>query len=181
MASQITSSTTVYSTVYSGAYQRKHQSSASLAFVRRIQGGPPNPESASIGRNLGWRNSPHKWPVTRGKCFHLMTSSWLRRHQMEIFSALLDLCAGNLPIIGVFPTQRPVRRSFDVLTDVCLNTRRKTSYRQWRQNAAGDSVITHTDRSRYNTVQYNTIWLYKYMAYFATWTSYGCLILDLQR
>ena len=34
MASQITSHTIVYSTVYSGTDQRKHQSSASLAFVR---------------------------------------------------------------------------------------------------------------------------------------------------
>ena len=37
MASQITSLTIVYSTVYSGADQRKHQSSALLAFVRGIQ------------------------------------------------------------------------------------------------------------------------------------------------
>ena len=51
MASQITSLTIVYSTVYSGAYQRKHQSSASLAFVRGIHRGPVN--------------SPHKGPVTR--------------------------------------------------------------------------------------------------------------------
>ena len=36
MASQITSLTIVYSTVYSGADQWKHQSSASLAFVRGI-------------------------------------------------------------------------------------------------------------------------------------------------
>ena len=36
MASQITSLTIIYSTVYSGADQRKHQSSASLAFVRVI-------------------------------------------------------------------------------------------------------------------------------------------------
>ena len=36
IASQITSLTIVYSTVYSGADQRKHQSSASLAFVRGI-------------------------------------------------------------------------------------------------------------------------------------------------
>ena len=36
MASQITSPTIVYSTVYSGADQRKHQSCASLAFVRGI-------------------------------------------------------------------------------------------------------------------------------------------------
>ena len=51
MASQITGLTIVYSTVYSGVDQRKHQSSASLAFVRGI---------------LRWPvNSPHKWPVTR--------------------------------------------------------------------------------------------------------------------
>ena len=36
------------------------------------------------------------------------------RHQMETFSALLDLCAGNLPVTGEFPTERPVTRSFDV-------------------------------------------------------------------
>ena len=51
MASQITSLTIVYSTVYSGADQRKHQSSASLAFVRGIHRRPVN--------------SPHKGPVTR--------------------------------------------------------------------------------------------------------------------
>ena len=51
IASQITSLATVYSTVYSDADQRKHQSSASLAFVRGIHRGPVN--------------SPHKWPVTR--------------------------------------------------------------------------------------------------------------------
>ena len=36
MASQITGLTIVYSTVYSGPDQRKHQTSVSLAFVRRI-------------------------------------------------------------------------------------------------------------------------------------------------
>ena len=40
MAFQITSLTIVYSAVYSGADQRKHQSSASLAFVRGIHRGP---------------------------------------------------------------------------------------------------------------------------------------------
>ena len=45
VASQITSLAIVYSTVYSDADQRKHQSSASLAFVGQV-------------------NSPHKWPVT---------------------------------------------------------------------------------------------------------------------
>ena len=51
MASQITSLTVVCWIVYTSADQRKHQSSASLAFVRGIHRGPVN--------------SPHKWPVTR--------------------------------------------------------------------------------------------------------------------
>ena len=42
MASQITSLVIVYATVYSDADQRKHQSSASLAFVRGIHQGPVN-------------------------------------------------------------------------------------------------------------------------------------------
>ena len=36
------------------------------------------------------------------------------RHQMVTFSALLTICAGNSPVPGEFPTQRPVTRSFDV-------------------------------------------------------------------
>ena len=51
IASQITNLTIVYSIVYSDADQRKHQSSASLAFVMVIHRGPVN--------------SPHKWQVTR--------------------------------------------------------------------------------------------------------------------
>ena len=64
IASQITSLTIVCSTVYSDADQRKHHSSALLAFGRGIHRGPVN--------------SPHKWPVTR-KMFPLMTSSWYER------------------------------------------------------------------------------------------------------
>ena len=51
MASQITSLFTVQWTVYSGADQRKHQSSASLAFERGIHRWPVN--------------SQHKCPETR--------------------------------------------------------------------------------------------------------------------
>ena len=42
-------------------------------------------------------------------------------HQMETFSALLAICAGNSPVPGEFPTQRPVTRSFDVYFDLRLN------------------------------------------------------------
>ena len=42
---------------------------------------------------------------------------------METFSALLALCAGNSPVIGEFPTQRPVTRCFVAFFDLCLNKR----------------------------------------------------------
>ena len=54
MQSQITGVSIVYSTVCLGVDQRKHQSSASLAFVRGIHRWPVN--------------SPHKGPVTRNMC-----------------------------------------------------------------------------------------------------------------
>ena len=43
------------------------------------------------------------------------------RHQMETFSVLLAICAGNSPVPGEFPAQRPVTRSFDVFFDLRLN------------------------------------------------------------
>ena len=43
------------------------------------------------------------------------------RHQMESFSALLVFCAGNSPIPGEFPSQRPVTRNFDVFFDLCVS------------------------------------------------------------
>ena len=53
------------------------------------------------------------------------------RHQMETFSALLSLCAGNSPVTGEFPSQRPVTRSFDVFY-LRLNKRlSKHSRRLW--------------------------------------------------
>ena len=54
------------------------------------------------------------------------------RHQMEAISALLALCAGNSPITGEFPSQRPVTPSFDVFFNLCLNKRlSKQSWRWW--------------------------------------------------
>ena len=54
------------------------------------------------------------------------------RHQMETFSALLALCAGNSPVTGEFPSQRPVTRSFDVFFDLSLNKQlSKQSRRRW--------------------------------------------------
>ena len=54
------------------------------------------------------------------------------RHQMETFSALLALCAGNSPVTSEFSLQKPVTRSFDVFFDLCLNKQlSKQSRRRW--------------------------------------------------
>ena len=54
--------------------------------------------------------------------------SWWR-HQMETFSALLAICAGNSTASGDFPTQRPVTRSFDVFFD--LHPNKRLSKKPW--------------------------------------------------
>ena len=63
------------------------------------------------------------------------TAWW--RHQMESFSELLAICAGNSPVTGDFPAQRPVTRSFDVFFDLRLikrfvNNRKTGDLRRYR-------------------------------------------------
>ena len=97
VAFQITSLTIVYSTVYS---RRKSKKTSMLrAFVRRIHRWPVN--------------SQHKWPLTRRKCFHLMTSSHYAHGSHFLmsccglaasffpYSSGLFHCMGNLTIASV--------------------------------------------------------------------------------
>ena len=110
----LTSLTVVYSAVFSDADQRKHQSSASLAFVWGIH------RDRWIPRTKG---------QLRGKCFHLMTSSWYveeytHRH-WHYGQRLTNTCVA----IGIIDTeiavgvasplttwsQQPPRRSREVL------------------------------------------------------------------
>ena len=95
IASEITSLAIVYSTVYSDTDQRKHQSSASLAFVRAIHRWPVN--------------SPHIWPVTK-KSFYLMTSScdeYKKQKRIGSTAVLITLgedgqvTVGNVPELSV--------------------------------------------------------------------------------
>ena len=153
MTSQITSLTIVFTTVYSDADQRKHQSSASLAFVRGIHRRPVN--------------SPHKWPVTRKMFpFHdvimygvltwkrfpqlldpvlllrhdavsriLANGHWLkglRQRQIAVVRQGPGLRAGNPPMTGGFPHKGSLTRGFDVLFAVRLNKLSNTqSSCQW--------------------------------------------------
>ena len=124
LASQITSLTVVYSIVYSGVNQRKHQSSASLAFVWEIHRGPVN--------------FPHKWPVTR-KMFpfdDVIMSCLLYESYYRfpfIISALNPLITvqrvliayGNNPMvtlmIGVYPWKSPVHIKSFPQHDLCFS------------------------------------------------------------
>ena len=64
------------------------------------------------------------------RSFNLSQAWWC--HQMETFSVLLAICAGNSPVTGEFPSQRPVMRSFGVFFDLRLNNRlSKQSCRRW--------------------------------------------------
>ena len=62
-----------------------------------------------------------------------MQLAWWR-HQMETFSTLLALCSGNSPVIGEFPSQRPVMQNFDVSFVLRLNKRwSKQSWGRWSE------------------------------------------------
>ena len=75
-----------------------------------------------------WLDSAHLYPFHPG----LLRWVYIWRHQMETFSALLAICAGNSPVPGEFPTQRPVTRSFDVYFDLRPDNRlSKQSWGWW--------------------------------------------------
>ena len=80
MASQITGLLIVNSSVYSGADQRKHQSFASLAFVRGIHRWPANsPHKETVMRKALWchhvaKNDRH--PVKQVKHHQPSVSRW---------------------------------------------------------------------------------------------------------
>ena len=88
-------------------------------------------------------NGPHR--VFNYTC---LTSWW--RHQMGIFSAILALCAGNSPVTGEFPTQRPVMLSFDVFFDLRLNKRLSKQSWGWWFETPSRSLLRHCNVNRPN-------------------------------
>ena len=90
---------------------------------------------------------------------------------METFSALLAICAGNSPVTGEFPTQRPVTRSFDVFFDLHLNKRlRKQSWGWWfetpsrplwRHSNEATVIISATEFNTTLVIRGGHEWFYK--------------------
>ena len=74
--------------------------------------------------------------------FFVIWFTWWR-HQMEIFSALLAICAGNSPVTGEFPTKRPVTRSFDVFFDLHPNERLSKQSWGWWLEMLSSSLWRH--------------------------------------
>ena len=81
--------------------------------------------------------------------------SWWR-HQMETFSALLALRAGNSPVPGEFPAQRPGTRSFDVFFD--LRPNKRLSKQSWGNNF-NDNFLKVSDHDRINLISFYGLWL----------------------
>ena len=79
--------------------------------------------------------------------FPLLGPWW--RHQMEIFSALLAICAGNSPVTCEFPTQRPVTRSFDVYFDLRPNERLSKQWWGWWFETLSRSLWRHRNAQIY--------------------------------
>ena len=76
--------------------------------------------------------------------WHVESNAWWR-HQMESFFALLAICAGNSPVPGEFPTQRPVTRIFDVFFDLRLNKRLSKQSWGWWLETLSRPLLRHRD------------------------------------
>ena len=63
-------------------------------------------------------------------CVHIGSQIWWR-HQIEPFSAFLAFGAGNSPVPGEFPSQRPMTWGFDVFFDLCPNKQLSKQSRRW--------------------------------------------------
>ena len=70
------------------------------------------------------------------------------RHQMETFSALLALCAGNSPV----PGERPVTRSCDVFFDLRLNKRLSKQSWGWWFETPSHSLWRHCNAREHHGV-----------------------------
>ena len=99
----------------------------------------------SSGLVTSWLPSVISWRLISVRvqtCLLSPRNPWWR-HQMETFSALLAICAGNSPVSGEFPTQRPVTRSFDVYFDLRPDKRLSKQSLGWWFETLSHSLWRH--------------------------------------
>ena len=86
------------------------------------------------------KSSTHECTINHGiiKPFLVVFQQNDTSISLETFSVLLALCAGNSPVTGEFPSQRPVTRSFDVFFDLRPNEwLNKQSWGWWFETPSG--------------------------------------------
>ena len=89
---------------------------------------------------------------SRDKCLVLKIHIWWR-HQMETFSALLALCAGNSTVTSEFPSKRSMTQSFPVclicaLTNGWANNRDAGNFRRHRAYYDGIIMISNLHKDK---------------------------------
>ena len=80
---------------------------------------------------------------------------------METFAAFLAFCAGNSPVAGEFPAQRPVTRSFDVFFDLRPNkplSKQSKAGDLRRYQAHYDVIVMYRCSTDWSVVNY--WWMY---------------------
>ena len=88
---------------------------------------------------------------------------------METFSALLAICAGNSPVPGEFPTQRPVTRSFDVFFDLRMNKQLSKQWWGWWFETQSCPLWRHS-----NVLCINRQWLFPFWKWSRTVWGHFC-------
>ena len=104
--------------------------------------------------------------------------------------ALLAICAGNSPVPGEFPAQKPVTQSFDVFFDLRLNKRlRKQSWGWWFETHRAHYdviVMIHTvcwlrPKAPSTYSNENKLWIFSQFCQIPLYISTGCQTLRLNR
>ena len=80
---------------------------------------------------------------------------------METFSALLAICAGNPPVSGEFPAQRPVTRSFYVFFDLRPNKRLSKQLWGWWFETHSPPLWRHSNENGPHTLQAKSVFILK--------------------
>ena len=143
MASQITSLTIVYSIVYSGADQRKHQSFASLDFVRVIHRWPVNSshKGASDAENdsIWWRHHD----TFRHQVKQLLQQGDLLFAAGGVFGDFLVVICRMWPLTG--------GTNFDFLLFVMASRSAVNAHHENKQQERGNLKTEHLERNeRFN-------------------------------
>ena len=130
----------IYQQTFKCIFQRIFLS-CSLHFV------PKTPINVTIGMGIGLalnRRDAITWTINLlGLLVRRPKYSAWWRHQMETINALLAFCAGNSPVTGEFPAQRPVALSFHVFFDLRLSKRLSKQSCGWWSETPSSSLWRH--------------------------------------